>query len=67
MKFINLVSGSNLQTSDNLRSCTSKVGHSELFTLDALWVRLIDTPGFNDTELSDTEILKRIAAYLAES
>ena len=27
-------------------------------------VRLVDTPGFSDTELSDTEILKRIAGWL---
>ena len=30
-------------------------------------VVLVDTPGFDDTDLSDTEILRRIAVWLAAS
>ncbi|MCJ1321936.1 hypothetical protein MMC15_007281 [Xylographa vitiligo] len=47
----------------NLQSCTTTLVDAQLF-LDGHAVRLIDTPGFSDTYLSDTEVLKRIALYL---
>jgi hypothetical protein len=37
------------------------------FDLDGRRVVLIDTPGFDDTTRSDTDILKMIAAFLATS
>ncbi|KAF7374715.1 p-loop containing nucleoside triphosphate hydrolase protein [Mycena sanguinolenta] len=37
------------------------------FQLDGRWVTLIDTPGFDDTTRSDTEILTQIAAFLANT
>ncbi len=40
---------------------------SRKFVLDGVPVTLIDTPGFDDTTLSDTDILKKIASYLTES
>ena len=36
------------------------------FTMNGLTVDLIDTPGFDDTTLSDTTVLGIIATYLAE-
>ncbi|KAI0789951.1 hypothetical protein C8Q75DRAFT_133143 [Abortiporus biennis] len=65
--FINVVSGSNLQVGEGLRSCTSSVELSQEFNLDAFRVTLIDTPGFDDTEKSDMEILEIIASFLAAS
>ena len=64
-QFINLVSGSNLCVGRNLESCTSTVQVAPPFTLDGRWVTLIDTPGFDDTSRSDTEVLTQIASFLA--
>ena len=48
-----------------LESCTAEVQLSDEFTFDSSKVVLIDTPGFDDTSKSDTEILRIIAAFLA--
>ena len=44
-------------------SCTSEVAYSNC-TIDGRRVILIDTPGFDDTNVSDADILEGIAAYL---
>jgi GTP1/Obg family GTP-binding protein len=67
VQFINLVSGANLGVGQGLRSCTDKVQIAGAFDLDGRRVVLIDTPGFDDTTLSDTDVLKMIAAFLATS
>jgi hypothetical protein len=46
----------------DLESCTTTLVDAQVF-IDGYSVRLIDTPGFSDTHLSDTEVLKRIALY----
>jgi hypothetical protein len=66
-QFINLVSGSNLDIGYGLQSCTNAVNSAGAFNLDGHRVVLIDTPGFDDTTRSDTDVLKMIAAYLATS
>ena len=48
-----------------LESCTAEVQVTDKFTLDDRLVTLIDTPGFDDTSKTDTEILKLIALFLA--
>lgn len=48
-----------------LESCTAEVQLADEFTLDGRRVLLIDTPGFDDTSKSDTEVLRMIAAFLA--
>ena len=48
-----------------LESCTAEVQLSDGFTLEGRRVVLVDTPGFDDTSKSDTEILQTIAAFLA--
>ena len=48
-----------------LEPCTTEVQLSDEFTLDGRRVVLIDTPGFDDTPRSETEILQMIAAFLA--
>ena len=50
-----------------MNSCTAEVALAKVFTLDERKVILIDTPGFDDTTKSDTDILRLIAAYLATS
>lgn len=67
MKFINLASGSHLQVGEGLRSCTPEVQTSNPFVLLGRRVTLIDTPGFDDTLKTDTEILKLIASFLANA
>ncbi|KAJ3509701.1 hypothetical protein NMY22_g16207 [Coprinellus aureogranulatus] len=65
--FINLVSGSHLRTSQSLKSCTEAVSATEPFVVDGRKVVLVDTPGFDDTTKTDSEILKLIADFLATS
>ncbi|KAG2018162.1 TKL/TKL-ccin protein kinase [Coprinopsis cinerea AmutBmut pab1-1] len=62
--FINTASGSTLRIGKGLRSCTNVVQIAESFYLDGRKVVLIDTPGFDDTTKSDTDILRMIAAFL---
>lgn len=62
--FINIASGSDLRVGMGLESCTNEVQTSQSFMLDGKRVVLVDTPGFDDTTKSDTDVLKMIAAYL---
>jgi hypothetical protein len=48
LKFINLVSGGTLQVGRGLESCTNEV-QTVSFQLDGRHVRLVDTPGFDDS------------------
>ena len=67
MQFVNLASGSQLAVGEGLRSCTPAVQTSRSFELSGRQVTLIDTPGFDDTLKTDTEILKLIASFLANA
>ena len=66
-QFINLVSGSNLGVGGGLRSCTNTVQFAGAFNMDGHRVFLIDTPGFDDTMLSEMDVLQMIADFLAAS
>ncbi|KAJ2916075.1 hypothetical protein MD484_g4342, partial [Candolleomyces efflorescens] len=69
--------GQNAPTSDGFKSCTVQLAHyivpllpewQTQYKLDAeRRVVLVDTPGFDDTSVSDSEILRRIAVWLAAS
>ena len=48
-----------------MKSCTAEVQVADGFILDGREVILVDTPGFDDTNVSDAEILEKIAAFLA--
>jgi hypothetical protein len=61
------MSGSNLAVSKGLQSCTDTVQPAPPFQLFGCWITLIDTPGFDDTSMSDTEVLKLIVAFLENS
>jgi predicted GTPase len=67
LQFINLVSGSNLRVGRGLKSCTNIVQMAMPFEIDGRSITLIDTPGFDDTTRSDTDILKMIAGFLQTS
>ncbi|KAF9463767.1 P-loop containing nucleoside triphosphate hydrolase protein [Collybia nuda] len=64
--FINLISGSDLPASGGLNSCTRDVGFGSPFQVDGREINLIDTPGFDDTNKNDAEILKVITDFLKE-
>lgn len=64
LQFINIASGSKLKVSDHLASCTEEVTESNDFQLSGRMVRLLDTPGFDDTDGSEAEILRKIATSL---
>lgn len=55
-----------MDVGNELHSCTTTLLDAQVF-VDGQSVRLIDTPGFSDTYLSDTEVLRRIASYLVTS
>lgn len=65
--FVNTASGSNLATGRGLASCTSNVQASEPFELDGRSVILLDTPGFDDSERSDVDVLQLISKFLAQT
>ncbi|KZP22858.1 hypothetical protein FIBSPDRAFT_930822 [Athelia psychrophila] len=65
--FINLVSGSKLRVGADLKSCTSDVEATAPFTFEGRKVVLFDTPGFDDTTKSDTDILIMVAESLAKT
>ena len=65
-QFVNRATNSNeFVVGNGLRSCTSEIQVSAEFAVDGDPVRLIDTPGFNDTTIEDAEILEKISAFLA--
>ena len=67
IQFIGVASGSQLPVGMGLESCTAEVQLSNEFIVDGRRVILIDTPGFDDTNISDAETLNRIAVFLATS
>jgi hypothetical protein len=66
-QFINKASESNLPVGRGLESCTGEVRTSRPFIVSGRVVTLIDTPGFDDTTRSDTDVLTMIAAYLSKT
>ncbi|KDQ18741.1 hypothetical protein BOTBODRAFT_127680 [Botryobasidium botryosum FD-172 SS1] len=62
--FINLVSGSDGAVGHTLKSCTREVEPTDVFELGGHRVRLIDTPGFDDSRVSDADILQKIADFM---
>jgi predicted GTPase len=60
---VNLATGKDIVIGHGLESCTAKIQEVDV-DLDGKVVTLIDTPGFDDTNRSDTDILEAIAKYL---
>jgi hypothetical protein len=65
VKFVNLISGSQFPISHGLKSCTTEVMATKPFLVNGHPVILLDTPGFDDTNERDTDILAEIATTLA--
>ncbi|CAE6462528.1 unnamed protein product [Rhizoctonia solani] len=63
--FVNDASGTDVMpVGHDLPSCTQQVMASEIFKVDGQNIVLFDTPGFDDTTISDADTLKRIAEFL---
>lgn len=63
--FISRATGHKVKIGHNLQSCTSEVAVYPV-QIKGRRVALIDTPGFDDTHRTDTEVLEEVAKYLAE-
>ncbi|KAM0518973.1 hypothetical protein ACHAPE_003964 [Trichoderma viride] len=63
--FISLLTDEDVGIGHNLQSCTTEVGVYNFNYMDRHTVYLLDTPGFDDTDRPDSEILQEIAFYLA--
>ncbi|KAG9118712.1 hypothetical protein FRC07_006644 [Ceratobasidium sp. 392] len=63
-QFINRVAQSTLAVSTSLLSCTQQVAFVDFELEDGTLVKLVDTPGFNDSLRSDLEVLDEIATAL---
>ncbi|CAG8735817.1 3345_t:CDS:1, partial [Acaulospora colombiana] len=66
-QFINMASGSHLKVSTGLRSCTMDVTATDPFLVKDQKVVLLDTPGFDNTNASDFDILEEIARYMTKT
>ncbi|CAE6418496.1 unnamed protein product [Rhizoctonia solani] len=65
--FANIASGSEMQVGKGLRSSTKHLEASNTFQVDNQPVIIVDCPGFNDTYLTETEILRRLADFLIKA
>ncbi|PCH42115.1 hypothetical protein WOLCODRAFT_137708 [Wolfiporia cocos MD-104 SS10] len=65
-QFVNTASGSQYEVGHNLASCTAHLQDAK-FSIDDQPIALIDTPGFDDTEKPQTDVLKEIALFLRKS
>ncbi|KAJ9130233.1 p-loop containing nucleoside triphosphate hydrolase protein [Pleurostoma richardsiae] len=52
-----------MEVGHGLKSCTKEI-HIATTHVDGYDVHLIDTPGFNDDDMQDSDILRKIAEYL---
>ncbi|KDQ13005.1 hypothetical protein BOTBODRAFT_175882 [Botryobasidium botryosum FD-172 SS1] len=63
--FVNLVTDKNLQVGHGLSSSNVEIQAADCILEGGRRVRLIDVPGFDDTYISDIDILDMISTYLA--
>jgi len=64
--FVNLVARADFKVGHKLESCTQEI-QSSSFSLGDEMVTIIDTPGLDDTERPQAEVLLRIATFLKDS
>ncbi|KAG9604379.1 hypothetical protein KCU77_g1209, partial [Aureobasidium melanogenum] len=64
--FISKLTGKDVGIGHGLRSQTDQVYQSDI-PFEGRHVTLVDTPGFADTSISDTDVLKMIAGFMASS
>ncbi|CAM1502632.1 Fc.00g074080.m01.CDS01 [Cosmosporella sp. VM-42] len=65
--FISACTGAEVEIGHDLRACTQNVAIYRYEYSPTVNVYLVDTPGFDDTTRSDTEVLREIADWLYES
>jgi WD40 repeat protein len=65
--FISLLTDQKPAIGHTLESCTEEVGVYESYILKDRILYLIDTPGFDDTNRSDTEVLRELAGWLTST
>jgi hypothetical protein len=65
--FISLLCDTKIKIGHNLHACTNQadIHACKIYPEQAIY--LIDTPGFDDTHRSDTEILRELARWLKDS
>ena len=69
VQFINAATGGSVRVGHELESCTTEIGiikchFPEMTGLDVVFV---DTPGFDDTNKTDLEILEMVADWLKKT
>ncbi|KAG8764755.1 hypothetical protein FRC12_007912, partial [Ceratobasidium sp. 428] len=64
--FVNDASRAELGVGHGLASETKEIQTSPVFELSSRNVQLYDTPSFDDTMLTDTQILRKIAEFFGE-
>jgi len=62
-QFINKATGIDAGIGHDLESCTSEIGIIKM-TFPGYNIVFVDTPGFDDTKKSDSDILKMISDWL---
>ncbi|KAI9776271.1 MAG: hypothetical protein M1839_000505 [Geoglossum umbratile] len=62
-QFIKHVTGKDVKVSSSLNSCTAEIGCYATW-IGGVCVTLIDTPGFDDTNRSEINVLETIACFL---
>ncbi|KAI1422584.1 hypothetical protein F5Y12DRAFT_786618 [Xylaria sp. FL1777] len=65
--FVSQCSGQQAEIGDSLESCTKEVESFTFMYSSDIRVHLVDSPGFDDTNKSDSDILKDIANWMASS
>ncbi|KAI1297084.1 hypothetical protein F5Y03DRAFT_387008 [Xylaria venustula] len=65
--FVSQCSGQQAEVGESLESCTKEVESFTFMYSSDIRVHLVDSPGFDDTNKSDTDILKDIANWMASS
>lgn len=63
---MNDASRGSLTVGHDLKSSTKEAQSGPIFMLDGRPVQLFDTPGFDDTTLTDTEVLQGITTFLLD-
>ncbi|KAH7351273.1 P-loop containing nucleoside triphosphate hydrolase protein [Rhexocercosporidium sp. MPI-PUGE-AT-0058] len=63
--FISKLAHQSVEVGHSLTSCTTEVGVYSLQYDDKRTIYLVDTPGFDDTNRSDTDVLKDVAFFLS--
>ncbi|KAL8344117.1 hypothetical protein RB601_004575 [Gaeumannomyces tritici] len=65
--FISHITQCHVEIGSSMRSCTHRVGVYPVQWTDGTRIFLVDTPGFDDTDMPDLDVLKEVAGWLTKS